>query len=803
MKIKHNQNSNHHHHHQQQQNQSFASPTTPIPLVINQTSFSLSNPNESLPQPQQSSQEVDGQMSPSNQMLTRNRAAQQRQQHSKNDTIHSSATSRRISHQHHQHQLGKIVKPIPVRPMSSSASCSSSSNSSSTHHHQHNHLTGLSLANTNSNSFSLIAKYFASFPATRLKSTNNTTEQQLNESLQSKTPFLPFKKYHLHHHHHHHHRHPNCHRHVNHPNTDHLCHTFKRMIKLNDHKEDNNELNASSNGISRAYLSSPHTATSNTPTGGLYDFANLNSDSQDSYYALNNNNNEPVASAAISNSNTTTNSPLNINSSHMTQLASNHTSLINGSSSHLNTSQTNSNIQNSLSSTSISSPSSMLLALNPSQTAVNNNIADEETTQKLFGHITMETRSTRKFLIKHHPYMQQLQQHRPSINLIKMKKLVCNSHHPLSTSHTSPFAKEPILHGTEVETNGSNQLVKFTDAVPHTCPKTSILTRKRHSTKTSNDLTSSFNSPSPSASVLSHKQKNSNSTKCNKQTRSKSICNSNAQTNIHSPLNTKQKQHQHQQSNECCCCNDADDSFFDLNNYVDDENEANEFEDEYELNGNLNLQNTHDHATIESNRNELGEDYSQCQNIDDSREEDSSGYYSSYHSVDLISTSGGSTGGDHHHHHGHSQSHNFHHPHHSLHHLNHHLNHFMLNRQSSECDNNTTSKSAENSAQNNETLSHSNQIQNSNISTDKQFVMPNHHYQTRYLSNLQQITHRTNTTSPQINTTHSNSQANNKPSKHTNQINIPTTRYQLRLAAAANKSQQLECDLDLDLIEND
>jgi len=726
MKIKHNQNSNHHHHHhqQQQQSQSFASPTTPIPLVINQTSFSLSNPNDSLTQQQQpqqqSSQELDGQMSPSNQMLTRNRAAQQRQQHSKNDTVHSSGSSRRISHQHHQHQLGKIVKPIPVRPMSSSASCSSSSNSSSTHqHHQHNHLTGLSLANSNSNSFSLIAKYFASFPATRLKSTSNTSEQQLNESLQSnKTPFLPFKKYH--HHHHHHHRHLNCHRHVNHPNTDHLCHTFKRMIKLNDFKEDNNELGVSSNGLSRAYLSSPHTATSNTPTGGLYDFANVNSDSQDSHYALTSTaaHNE---SAAISNSNTTTNSPQNIYPFQMTQFASqfnstsNSTSLKNGSSTHLNASTSHStNVQNSISSTSISSPLPMVLASNPSQIAGNSNIADEETTQKLFGHITMETRSTRKFLIKHHPYMQQLQQHRPSINLIKMKKLVCNSHHPLSTSHThSTFVKEPIPHGVEGETHGSNQLVKFTDAVPQACPtKTSIQTRKRHSTRTSNELLSSFNSPSPSASVLSQKAKMPNSAKCSKQTRSKSINNSNAQTNSNSPMNSKQQQ----QSSERCCCNDADDSLFDLNNFVDDENETNEFDDEYELNGNLNSQNAYDYNTP-ANRNELDEDYSQCQNIDDSREEDSSGYYSSYHSVDLISTSGGSTGGDHHHHlhhqHVHSQSHSYHHPHHSLHHLNH-LNQFILNRQSSESDNNTNSKSimnAESSAQNNETLSNTNQNQ--------------------------------------------------------------------------------------------
>ena len=135
-------------------------------------------------------------------------------------------------HQHHstQHTLGKIVKPIPVRPVSTSSSSSSTHSSSfgaavahllkssneqehhnhhHHHHHNHNHhhnhhnnhhqLTPLS--EQASGSFSLIAKYFASFPATRLKaqSPGPTSVESNNgavvaQPLQATTPFLPFTK---------------------------------------------------------------------------------------------------------------------------------------------------------------------------------------------------------------------------------------------------------------------------------------------------------------------------------------------------------------------------------------------------------------------------------------------------------------------------------------------------------------------------------------------------------------------------------------------------------------------------------
>ena len=101
--------------------------------------------------------------------------------------------------------------------------------------------------------------------------------------------------------------------------------------------------------------------------------------------------------------------------------------------------------------TETASPSSTLSALNIANNIGDSNDCDSDSdlSKSRFGQIQMETRSTRKFLIKHHPYLQlnnqQQQLHynytaadnnsattlgsrdgseqRPSINFIKMKKL--------------------------------------------------------------------------------------------------------------------------------------------------------------------------------------------------------------------------------------------------------------------------------------------------------------------------------------------------------------------------------------------
>ena len=381
-------------------------------------------------------------------------------------TTDSSSSFKRHSHSHHnhsqsQHAIGKIVKPIPVRPVSSSSSSSTHSSSFcsatanlilKTHHNNNNTITNVdnvSLSNVESNesssslsnngNFSLIAKYFASFPATRLKAQSpippndetmaaSSSSSSLATFKPQATPFLPFKKTqsshysnnvnnnsnnnahlsllsstqnfanmsaslagnggvqsstqvdtdgiqfnlrsssHNNHHHHHHHHHLN--------NTDHLCTNFKRMIKLNDNQ--NHHVIASN--IEEA-TSSPRTAASNTPTGLL------DSDSSSNH----SNGGDPLLANCFT---------LNANGQGF-----------------LN------NLNN------------------------DSNSSTTATTAPIFGQITMETRSTRKFLIKHHPYLQlnntnisqqhnelnrsnttsnssNKQQLRPSINLIKMKRMI-------------------------------------------------------------------------------------------------------------------------------------------------------------------------------------------------------------------------------------------------------------------------------------------------------------------------------------------------------------------------------------------
>lgn len=145
----------------------------------------------------------------SNTILTRSaavRAAQQMKLHQQRHHHHvgNSSNSRprnaalggstMSGHGQHQHILGKIVKPIPVRPISSSSSTHSSSFSASSCINliKNNDTSSAVVVNqqpaaaaqsTHTLSscdqmpnFSLIAKYFASFPATRLKTNTNVSE---------------------------------------------------------------------------------------------------------------------------------------------------------------------------------------------------------------------------------------------------------------------------------------------------------------------------------------------------------------------------------------------------------------------------------------------------------------------------------------------------------------------------------------------------------------------------------------------------------------------------------------------------
>ena len=303
-----------------------------------------------------------------NVITTRFRAAQQQQrlQSSSQSSLGSAQQQQSIdtsfslskSHRINQHAIGKIVKPIPVRPLSSSSSSTHSSTFSGS-------LIKPLIPNmdtTNpqlfqSSNFSLIAKYFASFPATRLKTAESA----------SSTPFLPFSKAksddqsnqistqtlstHL-------------------QSENNLCTNFRRMIKLNEEKR------------------------SETPMG---------------------------------------------------------------------------------------------------------NEGDEG---PRFSQITMETRSTRKFIIKHHPYLQQQQQiskspkiERPSINLIKMKKLKGqksvenNDEDELTPLNNRSGRSSRSNNSGNVNCEVDDLLVKFTDKAPINTQNKKSLKKKK--VKEENELSSS------------------------------------------------------------------------------------------------------------------------------------------------------------------------------------------------------------------------------------------------------------------------------------------------------------------------
>ena len=410
---------------------------------------------------------------------TRSAAVRAAQQHKQaHDIAQSCHPGKHRPHQHHQHVLGKIVKPIPVRPMSSSSS-SSSNHSSSLSNSIHLRTGESNATSSNSGGFSLIAKYFASFPATRLAKTSTQIDAVA-------TPFLPFKKA------------PSESKpeqiqstfvlRSHQASTDHLCTNFRRMIKLNDH-----ELPASP---LRTAQTSPFTS-GNTPTS--FEPLNYCLDSKDE------------------------------------QL----------------------------------------------DTVEERNQPDSHETSR-FGQITMETRSTRRFLIKHHPYLKlnsidsQVRSmgrnksasdtQRPSINL--MKKL----------SSRKPVAVEAVGH------------------VPLDLNRSGRSSRSNNSGLNEQPLSTDYNSlvkfidtaPLPAKAAKSHQ------TSTSKRRQSRTLTTAAAlSTEINSMSKTKQKT--------------TDDDLLDCCDY----------------------------CCLNANESE-------CL---DEQEEDSSGYYSSYHSADLVSSSGGSCGG--------------------------------------------------------------------------------------------------------------------------------------------------------------
>ena len=629
-----------------------------------------------------------------NQILTRSAAV--RAQLSK--SLKPSEPHRR--HSHHQHVIGKIVKPIPVRPVSSSSS--SSSTHSSHHHHaaQHRHAKTSEhlLANLyemsalpapppphpNEN-FSLIAKYFASFPATRLKTNASPPtssspvfeqqqlqqQQQHNELFKSlnkqsissnkSTPFLPFKK----------------------ASTASASSTASLAAAPLPHT-----------GFSANFIAPPVDAAQ---TSGF----NLRSHAHGHAHSHGFNVLVPLAlplnaSATTDNLCTHFKRMIKLNDCAEEASLSPQTATSNTPTGLLDSDETNE-------STSSSTGAVVDYASASSSSAG----------APRFGQITMETRLTRKFLIKHHPYLQissvagqqQQQQHqaRPSIDLIKMKKLICASAKEAECSNdneqTPKAGTSPVLlfnasksgRTSRAANQAEDKLVKFTDKF----------------------------SAEPSASPLGPKRR-------------QSVLSKQPASGSSSSSSSKAKH--------------ASNSEWSYLDFMYGKDEADLVDDD---------------------------------EIDDSQE-DSSGYYSSYHSVDLISSSGGSSGGD-----------------------------LLISRQS-KLNGLITGANKPNDAK-------------SQQQQHQQQQIPHHHYHTRYLSNyLQQ-----NGTSAESSSPSGSASRNRSATPNSKQAslasNTPTTRlrHQQQLAAAAaaktsgvkqhqhhDHSQQhdlgyVECDLDLDQIEND
>lgn len=584
-------------------------------------------------------------------------------------------------HGHAQHVIGKIVKPIPVRPMSSSSSSSSTHSSQlssnfhakSVHSNLSGHHHGLKLDSDSVNSvvsgrpnFSLIAKYFASFPATRLaKTCQNFSDTDAKLPVDNSTPFLPFKKtssvnsslY----------KHNNANEQVQstfvlRSQTDHLCTNFGRMIKLNDPES--------------PFFNSIRNASPEHVYANQFNSINLNqNESPNGYYPQ-----------------TASNLQLPLNQDY-DQLQANH------------------------------------------NYEFNDHVNDDDNNTTRLGQITMETRSTRKFLIKHHPYLQHnanlptaasksnLTQQRPSINLMKKLNSKSSVHdisettnndytqtNNSSSNNRSGRSSRSNNSGQLNEVNGSNDhnLLKFTDSLPSK-------RRQLKSLTTASALSSEINQINQMTSQTTKRQ----TTNRARGTTSKALNDSGA-------------------CEEQCYCDGYE-------GYDGGENDGN----------------------------------SGCGEYCDEQEEDSSGYYSSYHSVDLVSSSGGSCVGGRH----------------------------VFNRQLKTANWDSTKPENEHTS----ILDPTNKsISNNNPNTTDSDTIPQHHYQTRYLTHCleqkQDQLHHINTTA---NTSHSETPVNNntvaKTMSSPSTTSIPTTRlrYQQQLAAQAATSAKFACDLDLDQIEND
>jgi hypothetical protein len=357
------------------------------------------------------------------------------------------------SHHKQHHVIGKIVKPIPVRPVSSSASSTHSSSFSSTHHqHHHNHSMASFISNSmlsmsqtgqtqpapqtsgtssesavnsnSSNEFSLIAKYFASFPATRLKSSNlsesinNSNTNPVGYSSNSSSPVMlpPFATT------------------TGQPTepVEHSNQSSKRTPFLPFKKP--LPVSAAS-----SHQHAPLTTATSHSHGYASDLGAVGGIGCVSSTLV------PIDLGTSRNLN-----PYNLRHYHQ----NNHG---NQSTDHLCTNfkrmiKLNDHTHAAHEDLSPASPCNVA-----ANSAINlptglNDHNEKESSDSRLGQITMETRSTRKFLIKHHPYLQfnqnhntstvyplqslsQQQQHqqpRPSMNLIKMKKMISKANRKLA-----------------------------------------------------------------------------------------------------------------------------------------------------------------------------------------------------------------------------------------------------------------------------------------------------------------------------------------------------------------------------------
>ena len=500
MKVKHSQCNHHHHHHHHQQTAAESS-----------ANMQISNEPHSAGAHSASAVDHYDHYPLSQSPTIQTRSAAFRARHQKPPTSSNLKHSNHIQH-NHQHQLaGKIVKPIPVRPVSSSASSthSSSAFSASIANYISNSLfkpnetfsAASSAATAANNEFSLIAKYFASFPATRLKATTTTLNEHRpnnssssscspilatnetttsNNSKQRNTPFLPFKK----------------------PSAS-FCAQDSSVQLQNSYISNNTltDVNCAEYTTTGEQFD-PSAATEHHP----YNLRHYSQSHTTEHHLCSNFKrmiklNDLATAQTVSTDESAANQYLHHHHHHQAVVAT--------WSPHLAAATNHANS----------------LATCGGAAGIEDHLAGRSNTDDEFampllpvmchGQITMETRSTRKFLIKHHPYLQmhhkqqqQLEQQyqlpRPSMNLIKMKKLINKANRKLAKQleqqqgkHMSPalfnlsgrlavkntsskqqavnrevmtsaadvFGSSSFEH-MPIESGGHQQLLKFTDLAP-------------------------------------------------------------------------------------------------------------------------------------------------------------------------------------------------------------------------------------------------------------------------------------------------------------------------------------------------